>query len=260
MMKIAISAGSHSFGAMKNRYSEQRILSLWPGKAEFLYRITMSNKTLGLDDRLYDYLLSVSLREPEILAELRRETANHPMSMMQIAPEQGQFMALLVQLLGAKKTLEVGVFTGYSSLVVALALPADGRVVACDVSEEYTAIARHYWEKAGVADKVDLRIAPALETLDHLLATGHANRFDFAFIDADKSNYDGYYERALQLIRPGGLIAIDNVLWSGDVADPSVTDNRTEKIRALNQKLHQDTRVSLSLVPIADGLTLALKR
>lgn len=220
----------------------------------------MSNKTLGLSDRLHAYLLAVSVREPEILTQLRHETASHPMSQMQIAPEQGQFMALLVQLMGAKKTLEVGVFTGYSSLVTALALPEDGRVIACDVSEEYTAIARRYWERAGVAHKIDLRIAPALETLDQLLAAGEANSFDFAFIDADKSNYDNYYERALQLVRPGGLIAIDNVLWSGAVADPAITDNRTEKIRALNQKLHQDDRVTLSLVPIADGLTLAHKR
>ncbi|MBF2027327.1 MAG: class I SAM-dependent methyltransferase [Oscillatoriales cyanobacterium C42_A2020_001] len=219
----------------------------------------MSNKTLGLSDRLYNYLLSVSLREPDVLRELRQETATHPMSQMQIAPEQGQFMALLVQLMGAKKTLEVGVFTGYSSLAVALALPPDGKVIACDVSEEYTAIARRYWEAAGVAHKIDLRIAPALETLDSLIAAGQINTFDFAFIDADKSNYENYYERSLQLIRPGGLISIDNVLWSGDVADPAVTDNRTEKIRALNQKLHQDKRITLSLVPIADGLTLAVK-
>jgi predicted O-methyltransferase YrrM len=219
----------------------------------------MTIKTLGLDPQLYDYFLSVSLREPEILTQLRQETAQHPMSMMQISPEQGQFMALLVQLLGAKKTLEVGVFTGYSSLVVALALPPEGRVVACDVSEEFTAIARRYWQQAGVTDKIDLRIAPALETLEQLLREGEAETFDFAFIDADKSNYENYYERSLQLIRPGGLIAIDNVLWSGRVADPQVQDNRTQKIRAFNQKLHQDQRVSLSLVPIGDGLTLARK-
>jgi predicted O-methyltransferase YrrM len=220
----------------------------------------MSRKSLNLDDRLYEYLQSVSVQEPEVLAQLRAETATHPMAQMQIAPEQGQFMALLVQLLGATKTLEVGVFTGYSSLVVALALPPEGKVIACDVSEEYTAIARRYWQTAGVADKIDLHLAPALETLDRLLAEGQANTFDFAFIDADKSNYDAYYERALQLVRVGGLIAIDNVLWSGAVADPTVTDTRTEHIRALNQKLHQDSRVTLSLVPIADGLTLALKR
>lgn len=220
----------------------------------------MTKKTLGLDNQLYDYLLSVSLREPEVLRQLRQETANHPMAMMQIAPEQGQFMALLVQLLGATKTLEVGVFTGYSSLCVALALPPNGKVVACDVSEEYTAIARRYWEAAGVADKIDLRLAPALETLDQLFTSGHAGTFDFAFIDADKGNYEEYYERSLQLIRPGGLIAIDNVLWSGRVADSQEQDNRTNKIRALNEKLHQDERITLSLVPIADGLTLALKR
>ncbi|GAB4234855.1 MAG: class I SAM-dependent methyltransferase [Elainellaceae cyanobacterium] len=219
----------------------------------------MSNQTLNLDDRLYDYLLSVSLREPELLQKLRQETAQHPMSQMQIAPEQGQFMALLVQLIGAKKTLEVGVFTGYSSLAVALALPADGRVVACDVSEEYTTIARHYWELAGVSHKIDLRIAPALETLDSLLANGEAETFDFAFIDADKSNYAGYYERALQLVRMGGLIAVDNVLWSGRVADPDTDDNRTKAIRALNQQIHDDERVTISLVPIADGLMLARK-
>lgn len=220
----------------------------------------MSKKTLGLDDQLYDYLLSSSLREPEILRRLREETANHPYARMQISPEQGQFMALLVQLMGAKKTLEVGVFTGYSSLCVALALPPDGKIIACDVSEEFTSVARRYWQEAGVADKIDLRIAPALETLDRLLAQGEAQTFDFAFIDADKSNYDGYYERSLQLVRPGGLIAIDNVLWSGRVAAPQDRDNSTQNIRALNEKLHRDERVSISLVPIADGLTLAVKR
>jgi len=220
----------------------------------------MSNRTLELSDRLAEYLRTVSLREPAILAELRRETSNHLMGAMQIAPEQGQLMALLVQLMGAKKTLEVGVFTGYSALVVALALPEDGKVVACDVSEEFTAIARRYWKKAGVTDKVDLHLAPAIATLDQLLASGQANTFDFAFIDADKSNYDNYYERALQLVRPGGLIAIDNVLWSGAVADPQVQDTRTNAIRALNQKLHEDQRITLSMIPIADGLTLAVKR
>ncbi|MBD2385359.1 class I SAM-dependent methyltransferase [Cylindrospermum sp. FACHB-282] len=219
----------------------------------------MPKQTLGLEQNVYDYLLSVSLREPEILTQLRQETAQHPRSMMQISPEQGQFMALLVQLLGAKKTLEVGVFTGYSSLVVALALPTDGQVVACDISEEFTAIAQRYWQQAGVADKIDLHIAPAIETLDRLLANGEAETFDFAFIDADKSGYDDYYERSLKLVRPGGLIAIDNVLWSGAVADPQVQDNQTKKIRALNQKLHQDQRVNISLVPIADGLTLLRK-
>lgn len=220
----------------------------------------MSNQTLNLSDELYRYLCAVSLREPEVLQQLRQETASHPMSQMQIAPEQGQLMALLVQLMGAKRTLEIGVFTGYSALAVALALPDDGQMIACDVSEEYTAIARRYWQQAGVAHKIDLRLAPALDTLDQLLTDGYGESFDFAFIDADKSNYDHYYERSLQLVRSGGLIAIDNVLWSGRVADTKTEDNRTRKIQALNQKIHQDSRVTLSLVPIADGVTLVLKR
>ncbi|MEH2045731.1 class I SAM-dependent methyltransferase [Nostoc sp.] len=220
----------------------------------------MSKQSIGLDKQLYNYLLSVSLRESKILGKLRQETANHPRSGMQISPEQGQFMSLLVQLIAAKKTLEVGVFTGYSSLSVALALPADGKIIACDVSEEFTAIARRYWQEAGVADKIDLRLAPALETLEQLLATGQAETFDFAFIDADKENYDRYYERSLQLVRPGGLIAIDNVLWSGQVAEEQNQDESTQAIRALNEKLHHDERITLSLVPIGDGLTLAIKR
>jgi len=220
----------------------------------------MASQTLGLEKHLYDYLQSVSLREAEILTQLRQETAQHPMGRMQIAPEQGQFMALLVQLMRAKKTIDVGVFTGYSSLVVALALPTDDKVVACEVSEEYAALARRWWQQAGVADKIELHIVPVRETLNQLLAAGEAGTFDFVFIDADKSNYESYYEQALHLVRPGGLIAIDNVLWSGRVADFQVQDNRTNKIRALNQKLHQDLRITLSLVPIGDGLTLALKR
>ncbi|MBW4628489.1 MAG: class I SAM-dependent methyltransferase [Brasilonema octagenarum HA4186-MV1] len=219
----------------------------------------MSNKTLGLDENLYEYLHSVSLREPQVLVQLREETAQHPHSRMQIAPEQGQFMALLVQLMGAKKTLDIGVFTGYSSLVVALALPVEGKVVACDVSEEYTAIARNYWHKAGVAQKIELHIAPALESLDRFITAGEAGTFDFAFIDADKNNYENYYERSLQLVRPGGLIAIDNVLQSGRVANPQEQDKITNSIRAFNQKLHHDSRIAISMVPIADGLTLALK-
>ena len=219
----------------------------------------MQKKDLGLDQQLYEYLLSVSVKEAAVLQKLREETANHPGAIMQIAPEQGQFMALLVQLLGAKKTLEIGVFTGYSSLVVALALPAEGKIIACDIDEESTAIARRYWQQAGVTDKIDLRIAPALETLDKLIEQGQTNTFDFAFIDADKRNYENYYEKCLQLIRPGGLIAVDNVLWFGRVIDPQDEDKRTIAIRAFNQKLSQDQRVKISLVPIADGLTLALK-
>lgn len=223
-------------------------------------KINMTKKTLGLDNQLYDYFLSVSVRQPDILRRLREETANHPHATMQISPEQGQFMALLVQLMGAKKTLEIGVFTGYSSLAVALALPPDGKIIACDVSEEYTNVARRYWQEAGVAEKIDLRIAPALDTLDLLLASGEEESFDFAFIDADKGNYQEYYERCLKLIRPGGLIAIDNVLWSGRVADSQVQDQSTQAIRKFNEKLFQDERVTISIVPIADGLTLALKR
>ena len=176
----------------------------------------MPEKLLPLDDRLIHYLRSVSVREPEVLQQRRAETAQHPMAVMQVSPEQGQFMALLVQLIGAKKTLEVGVFTGYSSLVVALALPADGKIIACDKSEEYTAMARRYWQAAGVSDKIDLRIAPATETLAELIDAGQSGTFDFAFIDADKTNYSHYYEKSLELLRPGGLIAIDNVLWGGD--------------------------------------------
>ncbi|MGK7952604.1 MAG: class I SAM-dependent methyltransferase [Xenococcaceae cyanobacterium] len=219
----------------------------------------MQKKTLGLDQQLYEYLLDVSVQEAEILQQLRAETAQYPGAIMQIAPEQGQFMALLVQLIGAKKTLEIGVFTGYSSLVTALALPPEGKIIACDIDRESTSIARRYWQEAGVIDKIELRIAPALETLDKLLKEGQTNTFDFAFIDADKRNYENYYEKCLQLIRPGGLIAVDNVLWFGKVADPQDEDKRTVAIRAFNQKLAQDKRVKISLVPIADGLTLALK-
>lgn len=220
----------------------------------------MSNRTLNLDDTLYQYLWQVSGREPAILSRLREETARHPYARMQISPEQGQFMVLLTELLGARKTLEVGVFTGYSSLAVALALPPDGRVTALDVSEEFTAIARRYWAEAGVADKIDLILGPASESLDRLLAEGQAGSYDFAFIDADKEGYDAYYERSLELLRPGGLVAIDNVLWSGRVADPSDEDPDTRALVALNAKLHLDQRVTLSMLPIGDGLTLARKR
>jgi predicted O-methyltransferase YrrM len=220
----------------------------------------MSKQTLGLSPEFSAYYRSITVREPEILHKLRQETAQLPMAIMQIAPEQGQFLSLLIQLMGAKKTLEIGVFTGYSSLVTALALPEDGRIIACDVSEEYTSIARRYWEAAGVAHKIELRLAPALETLDGLLAEGHRNTFDFAFIDADKSSYPDYYEKALELIRPGGLITVDNVFWGGKVADPEIQDNRTQLIRQFNEKLYDDDRINISVVPIADGLTLAMKK
>lgn len=220
----------------------------------------MSLRSRPLTDTVYEYLLAVSLREPDVLRRLREETASHPAAEMQIAPEQGQFMALLARLIGARQTLEVGVFTGYSSLVVALALPADGRVIACDVSDEYTAVARRYWAEAGVADRIDLRIAPAEDTLNQLLADGRAGTFDLAFIDADKERYDVYFERCLALVRPGGLILIDNVLWEGKVADPSVSTPEVRAIRALNEKLLRDERVDVSLLPVADGLTLARRR
>ena len=220
----------------------------------------MSRRSIELTDSLYEYLLSVSLREPRLLLELREETAAMPSAGMQISPEQGQFMALLVRLTGARRCLEVGVFTGYSSLVVALALPEDGRIVACDVSEPWTAIARTYWQAAGVDHKIDLRLAPALETLDGLLAAGQAGSFDLAFIDADKANYAGYYERALELLRPGGLVMVDNTLWAGRVIDPEVSDADTVAIRHFNERLQADARVDLSLVPIGDGLTLARKK
>jgi predicted O-methyltransferase YrrM len=220
----------------------------------------MSTVQTGVTEDLIEYVRSVSLREPEVLTRLREETAKLPNAIMQISPEQGQFMGMLIRLLGAKLTLEVGVFTGYSSTSVALAMPEDGRIIACDVSAEYTAVARRYWREAGVERKVDLRLAPAVETLDGLLKEGKAGAFDFAFIDADKDNYDRYYERALKLLRPGGLIAIDNVLWHGKVMDDSIQDADTRAIRALNEKLHGDERVWLSLLTIGDGLTLACKR
>jgi caffeoyl-CoA O-methyltransferase len=192
-----------------------------------------------------------------VLRKLREETAGMPGAGMQIGAEQGQFMQLLVRLLGARQCLEIGTFTGYSSLAVALALPENGRIVCCDVSESYTAIARRYWAIAGVAGKIDLHLAPAGETLDRLVADGRSGSFDFAFIDADKENYDAYYEASLKLLRKGGLIAIDNVLWSGAVADPAKNDPDTAALKALNRKLHDDQRIDLSMLPLGDGLTLA---
>jgi len=220
----------------------------------------MSNRTLAVTDAISDYLLHTTLREPELLARLREETMKLPMARMQIAPEQGQFMRLLVELVGVHRAIEVGVFTGYSALSVALALPADGKLVACDVNEEWTAIARRYWKEAGVDEKIELRLRPAVETLDALLESGAGHSFEFAFIDADKERYDEYYERCLALLVPGGLIAVDNALWGGDVADPTKTDDETRALRALNAKVAADPRVSMSLVPIGDGLLLARKR
>ncbi len=220
----------------------------------------MSNRTITLNDNLYEYMNSVSLREPDVLRRLREETAALPMHIMQISPEQGQFMGLLVELIGARKCLEIGTFTGYSALSVACRLPDDGVLVACDISEDFTDRAKPFWEEAGVAGKIDLRIGPALDTLDGLIADGETGTFDFAFIDADKVNYLGYFQRAFDLTRQGGLICIDNVLWSGAVADPSRNDEDTEAIRAFNTALSTDARISLSMLPIGDGLTLACKR
>lgn len=219
----------------------------------------MASRTLNITDELYQYILNHSVREPELFARLRVETAELPQSMMQISPDQGQFMRLLVELIGAKKTLEVGTFTGYSALSVASALPEDGMVYACDVSEEWTSIGRKYWVEAGVDHKITLTIAPAADTLAGLIADGHSGTFDFAFIDADKSNYDTYYEHALTLLRSGGLIAVDNVLWGGSVNNPDKTDDDTMALKAINKKLHSDDRVNISMVTIGDGLFLARK-
>ena len=219
----------------------------------------MSSRTLNLDDTVYQYLLSHSLREHPAQVALREATRTHPHAMMQISPEQGQFMALLIRLLGARRTIEIGVFTGYSALSVALALPDDGKVLACDISDEYTRIGVPHWKAAGVAHKIDLQLAPALNTLDARISAGEKGQYDFAFIDADKSGYDAYYERCLTLLRVGGLIAIDNTLWSGKVATPA-EDADTAALQALNSKLHRDERVDISMLPIGDGLTLARKR
>lgn len=220
----------------------------------------MSDVTINLTPELYAYLQNNSLRETEVLKKLREETHKLPLGHMQICPEQGQFMRFLVEILNAKKTLDIGTFTGYSALVVALSLPEDGKVIACDTSEEWTTIAKRYWQEAGVANKIELRLAPALETLDALLQDGKANTFDFSFIDADKQNYATYYEKSLQLLRIGGVVAIDNTLWGGEVADPGINDSQTNNIRKFNKKILIDERVTISMLPIGDGLTLARKR
>jgi predicted O-methyltransferase YrrM len=220
----------------------------------------MNRSTLSLSDVLYQYVLDHSLREHPAQAALREATRSHPRGAMQISPELGQFLALLVKLTGARRAIEIGVFTGYSALSVALALPDEGRILACDISDEYTRVGKPYWAQAGVAHKIDLRIAPALDTLDERLAAGEASQYDFAFIDADKTSYDAYYERCLRLLRPGGLIAVDNTLWGGDVARADVRDADTVALRAFNDKLHRDERIDLSLLPVSDGVTLARKR
>lgn len=219
----------------------------------------MTARTLAIDDDIYRYLVDHSVREHPAQAGLRAATRDHPHAGMQIGPDQGQFIALLVKLLGANRTLEIGTFTGYSALAVALALPADGRLLACDISDEYTRIGKPFWAEAGVAHKIELVLAPALQTLEARLAAGEAGAYDFAFIDADKTSYDAYYERCLQLVRTGGLIAFDNTLWGGAVARAADSAD-TRALQALNDKLHRDERIDLSLLTVGDGLTLARKR
>ena len=219
----------------------------------------MSKLNTQVTPEMGDYIRDITLRELPILARLREETAANPQSGMQVSPEQGQYLALMARLIGARRTLEVGTFTGYSALVVAMALPEDGQIVACDINKEWTDVARRYWNEAGVSHKIDLRLGPALETLQALLAGGGKGTFDFAFIDADKSNYQSYFDSAVELIRPGGLIAVDNVLWHGRVIDPAEQDRDTLAVREFNRKLHTDARVEISLVPMGDGLTLARK-
>ncbi len=219
----------------------------------------MSNRTLSIDDQLYDYILSVSVDESELLSQLRAETANIEFSEMQISPEQGQFMSLLVKLLGATRAIEIGTFTGYSSICIAGALAQDGTLVCCDASAEWTRIAQKYWALAGLEARIDFRLQDALVTLRQLLDAGEAGQYDFVFIDADKQNYQQYYELSLELVRPGGLIAVDNTLWSGDVANAENIEPSTRAIRRFNDHIKQDARVIKSLVPIGDGLTLLLK-
>ena len=219
----------------------------------------MSTRNHVLHEKVYEYLIAHYVRDNAIKRRLREETAKLPLGMMQIGADQGQFMGLLVELIGARRAIEIGTFTGYSSLCVAEAMGPQGRMICCDISEEFTAIARRYWREAGVADRIDLRLGSGIETLDKLLAAGEAGKFDFAFIDADKTNYDAYYERTLKLVRSGGLIAIDNVLWGGAVADPKDQTEDTVAIRRLNDKLAKDDRVTIAMVSIGDGLTLARK-
>jgi caffeoyl-CoA O-methyltransferase len=219
----------------------------------------MTNRFLALDDRLFQYVVDHSVREHPAQAALREATRRHPHAGMQISPDQGAVMAMLVKLLGARRTIEIGVFTGYSALAVALALPEDGRILACDINDDFVRIGRPHWQAAGVAHKIDVRLAPAVDTLDAAIAAGEAGQYDFAFIDADKRGYDAYYERCLRLVRPGGLIAIDNVLWSGAVAYPA-RDEDTAALQALNDKLLADTRIDLAMMAISDGITLARRR
>jgi predicted O-methyltransferase YrrM len=218
----------------------------------------LSNRTLSIDDRLYEYLLSVSVDESDLLSRLREETQGVEWSVMQISPEQGQFMSLLVRLLNAKRAIEIGTYTGYSSICIANALPDDGELICCDDSEEWTSVARKYWKLAGLEDKITLHVQDATKTLQ-MLVEEDAGMFDFIFIDADKQNYELYYERSLTLLRKGGLLAVDNTLWSGKVADPENSEPGTRAIRRFNEKVKNDDRVIKSLLPIGDGLTLIYK-
>ncbi len=221
----------------------------------------MSNRTLSLDDRLYQYMLDVSVDESDLLRELREETAaSVEFSVMQISPEQGQFMTLLMRLIGARRAIELGTYTGYSSICIANGLPEDGELICCDITEQWTDVARRYWRRAGLESKISLQLRPALETLQALLDEGRAGEFDFVFIDADKQNYVAYYELSLKLLRQGGLIAIDNTLWSGAVADPSNQEPGTRAIRRMNEMLKHDDRVDKCMLPLGDGLSLARKR
>jgi caffeoyl-CoA O-methyltransferase len=220
----------------------------------------MSRTTLGLTEEVQSYVATVGIRATPIQSALREATSKLPQAGMQICPEQGHFMALLVKLIGAKNCIEVGTFTGYSALMVAQALPGDGKLICCDISDEFTSVGRPFWKEAGVEHKIDLRLAPGTETLDALLTEGGAGTYDFAFIDADKPGYDSYYERILTLLRPGGLLGVDNTLWQGRVAEESAGDDDTKALKALNQKIHDDERVEMVLLPIGDGLTLCRKR
>lgn len=219
----------------------------------------MSNRSIGLDDRLYQYVLDHSLREPDVMARLRAETAAHPHAVMQISPEQGQFMQMLVKLIGAKKCIEIGTFTGYSALAVAMVLPKTGKLVACDISSEYADVGKPYWQEAGVDKKIDLRIGPAAKTLKKMIRNGESGKYDFAFIDADKTGYADYYEGCLKLLRTGGLMAVDNVLWSGSVANPRARARDTLALKAFNKMVATDDRIDLSMLPIGDGLSLVRK-
>lgn len=220
----------------------------------------VANRTIQLSGALYDYFQSVAVRDQSVMQKLRERTDELPMGGMQISPEQGQIMHFLIKLINARKALEIGTFTGYSALVTALALPEDGRLIACDVSQEWTDIGRSYWREAGVEQKIDLRLGPAVQTLRHMLDSGEAESFDFAFIDADKSAYDDYYELSLKLVRSGGIIALDNVLRGGRIADPDVNDEETVVMRSLNRKIHDDPRVDMCIVPTGDGMTVVRKR